>query len=432
MISKNRNLGALTFGLDIGIASVGWAVLGESHIINLGVRCFDKAETAKEGESLNLARRSARLLRRRLRRRAWRLTKLARLLKHEGVILDANLFKRKIEKKDQIPKSSWQLRVDALDRQLTAEEWARVIYHLCKHRGFHWISRAEEKAAEGDSKSENGKVKQGLAGTRKLMSEKNYRTAAEMILTEFPEAQRNKQGDYSKALSRNLLGDEFKILFEMQHRLENPFATKKLETAILGNGDHRNGLFWVQKPALSGSDLLKMLGHCTFEKMEYRAPKASFTAERHVWLTRLNNLRIVVDGTTRPLNELERRIALPMPYQQVGDLTYKQLRAALTKAGYLPDAFRYTGFSYVSSNKVDKKTKDPESAVLVKLPAWQKIRKTLESKNLNSDWQKISTAALNDKSRLFDQIAWVLSVPRRLSGVWVCVDWSLTHTTTLT
>ena len=114
MISKHENLGALTFGLDIGIASVGWAVLGESRIINLGVRCFDKAETAKEGESLNLVRRSARLLRRRLRRRAWRLTKLARLLKHEGVISDGNLFKRKIEKKDQIPKSSWQLRVGSL------------------------------------------------------------------------------------------------------------------------------------------------------------------------------------------------------------------------------------------------------------------------------------------------------------------------------
>ena len=66
---KNKvqnNFGPLTFGLDIGIASVGWAVLGENRIIDLGVRCFDKAETAKEGESLNLARRTARLMRRRL------------------------------------------------------------------------------------------------------------------------------------------------------------------------------------------------------------------------------------------------------------------------------------------------------------------------------------------------------------------------------
>ena len=410
MTSKQENLGALTFGLDIGIASVGWAVLGENRIIDLGVRCFDKAETAKEGESLNLARRTARLLRRRLRRRAWRLTKLARLLKREGLITDANLFKRKIEKNTPALKSSWQLRIDGLDRQLTAEGWARVIYHLCKHRGFHWISRAEEKAAEGDSKSEGGKVKQGLAGTKKLMQEKNYRTAAEMVLTEFPEAQRNKQGDYSKALSRILLGDELKALFEQQRKLGNSFATEKLEADILGNGDRKSGLFWAQNPALAGSDLLKMLGHCTFEKTEYRAPKASFTAERHVWLTRLNNLRIVVDGTTRPLNEAERHIALLMPYQQAGDFTYKQLRTALTKAGYLPESFRYTGLSYASGQKTDEKTKDPESAALVKLPAWQELRKTLEKKELASEWQKISTDALDGKPQQFDQIAWVLSV----------------------
>ncbi len=81
------------FGLDIGIASVGWAVLDEQRIVDLGVRCFDKAETAKEGDPLNLTRRQARLLRRRLYRRAWRLTQLARLLKRDGLIADANFFK---------------------------------------------------------------------------------------------------------------------------------------------------------------------------------------------------------------------------------------------------------------------------------------------------------------------------------------------------
>ncbi|KAF0205888.1 MAG: hypothetical protein FD173_661 [Gallionellaceae bacterium] len=416
MSGKQKNLGALTFGLDIGIASVGWAVLGENRIINLGVRCFDKAETAKEGESLNLARRSARLLRRRLRRRAWRFTKLARLLKREGLIADANLFKLKIEKNTPVPKSSWQLRVDAIDRQLSAEEWARVIYHLCKHRGFHWISRAEEKAAEGD-KGEGGKVKQGLAGTKKLMAEKSYRTAAEMVLKEFPDAQRNKQGDYSKALSRILLGDELKKLFEHQRELSNPLATAQLEAAILGNGDRKSGLFWAQNPTLTGDKLLEMLGYCTFEKNEHRAPKASFTAERHVWLTKLNNLRIVVDGTTRGVNEVERRLALPMPYQQAGDLTYKQLRAALTKAGFLPESFRFTGLSYASGPKADEKAKDPESGVLSKLPAWHELRKILKDAGLESEWQKISTDALEGKPELLDQIAWVLSVYKEDSEV---------------
>ncbi|MFA5242419.1 MAG: type II CRISPR RNA-guided endonuclease Cas9 [Sulfuricella sp.] len=407
MAGKQKNLGALTFGLDIGIASVGWAVLAENRIVDLGVRCFDKAETAKEGESLNLARRAARLLRRRLRRRAWRLTKLARSLKREGLIADGDFFK----KQQPFTQSLWQLRVEALDRRLSDEEWARVIYHLCKHRGFHWISRAEEKAAEGDSKGEGGAVKKGLAGTKKLMQEKSYRTAAEMVIHEFPDAQRNKRGDYSKALSRELLNEEAKKLFQRQRELGNTHASTELETAFLGNGDKKSGLFWAQKPALAGKDLLKMLGHCTFEKEEYRAPKASFTAERHVWLTRLNNLRIVVDGETRPLNEQERLAALPLPYSQASDLTYKQLRNALVKSGYLPDSFRFAGLSYPSKRQEEaEKAKDPEAERLIKLPAWQTLRKTLKDAGLEAEWQQISVAALDGKPELLDQIARVLSV----------------------
>ena len=397
-----------TIGLDIGIASVGWCVLGETHIIDLGVRTFDKAETAKEGESLNLARRSARLMRRRLFRRAWRLKKLARLLKSEGLIADTKIY----QPEHAFTRPIWQLRVDALDRRLSDEEWARVIYHLCKHRGFHWISRAEAKQAEGDSKSEGGKVKQGLAGTAKLMAGKGYRSAAEMVLGEFPEAQRNKQGEYTKALARELLAKELALLFEKQRELGSPHASSTLETAILGNGDKKSGLFWQQKPALAGAHLLKMLGTCTFEKGEYRAPKASFTAERHVWLTRLNNLRIVTDGVTRQLTEQERQLCLPLPYQQAGDLTYKQLGTALTKAGLLEaGSFKFTGLAYpTEARKAEGKAKDPESATLVKIPAWQELRQTLNKAGLDDEWKKLSGDALCGQPEIFDQIAWVLSV----------------------
>jgi CRISPR-associated endonuclease Csn1 len=399
---------SLTIGLDIGIASVGWAVLAPNRIVALGVRAFDKAETAKEGDSLNLVRRMARLMRRRLRRRAWRLKKLARLLKRNGLVDDTQVF----QPIHPFSRSLWRLRVEALDRQLSAEEWARVVYHVCKHRGFHWTSRAEEKQAEEDTKGEGGKVKQGLAGTAKLMKEKHYRTAAEMVLAEFPDAQRNKQGDYGKALARTLLGEELALLFERQRKLENPYAGQELEAAILGGGDRKSGLFWAQKPALAGNDLLKMLGKCTFEKTEYRAPKASFTAERHVWLTRLNNLRIVIDGSTRPLNEQERRIALPLPYQQAGDFTYKQLGSALVKAGCVePDKFKFAGLSYPSEKqKAEDNAKDPEKAALVKLPAWQEIRGTLKKAGLETEWQGMAGAAMDGRPELLDQIAWVLSV----------------------
>ena len=396
----------LTLGLDIGIASVGWAVLSKTRIVDIGVRCFDKAETAKEGESLNLARRHARLLRRRLYRRSWRLTKLGRMLKQEGLIDNAAFFKQQ----PSASISSWQLRAEGLERLLSAQEWARVIYHLCKHRGFHWASKAEEVQAEGDAKGEGGRVKKGLADTAAKMAAKGYRSAAEMVLAEFPHAQRNKRGEYDKALSRVLLDQEFALLFEEQRRLGNPYASAEFEQRVRGNGDRKSGLFWNQKPALAGDDLLKMLGHCTFEKTEFRAPKASFTAERHVWLTRLNNLRLVVDGASRPLTQDERTVALLLPYQ-TEQFKYKTLKTALVKAGHIPDSARFGGLAYPSeAQKETGKTKDPEDQLVVKLPAWHDLRKALSKAGLQDAWQQISVAALDGQPQWLDSIGWVLSV----------------------
>ena len=422
---SDKPTGSLTFGFDIGIASVGWCVLGEKHIVDLGVRCFDKAETAKEGDSLNLARRTARLMRRRLRRRAWRLTKLARLLKREGLIDSIQSIHQ------PATKSPWQLRVEGLDRKLTPEEWARALYHLCKHRGFYWISKAEEKKAEGDTKSESGKVKTALDNTKRQLNEKGYRSAAEMVMGEFFRIAKDDEGkpkldkdgtpifegraknttnDYSKSLSRVLLGDELKKLFEQQREHSNPHATTELEDAILGNGDRKSGLFWEQKPPLTGKKLLDMLGRCTFErsggpdgKGECRAPKASFTAERHVWLTKLNNMKIVVDGTTRRLTPEEIKAVLDLPYRKGTEIKYKQFHTFFVDEGLLPASFTFSGLTS------KKKDKDPLETTLIDMPAWQKLRKAIQ-KELKTEWESMAGAAISGNPEQLDQIARVLSV----------------------
>ena len=80
------------FGLDIGIGSVGWAVLqndsnGEPiRVHDLGVRIFDKAEQPKTGASLALPRREARSARRRLRRHRHRLERIRYLLERSGIM----------------------------------------------------------------------------------------------------------------------------------------------------------------------------------------------------------------------------------------------------------------------------------------------------------------------------------------------------------
>ena len=90
-------------GLDIGIASVGWAVLeNDSHdepfrIIDLGVRIFDTAEQPKTGASLALPRREARSARRRIRRRRDRVLRIKKLFEAEGLI-NIDEFEARYEK----------------------------------------------------------------------------------------------------------------------------------------------------------------------------------------------------------------------------------------------------------------------------------------------------------------------------------------------
>lgn len=69
-------------GLDLGITSVGWAIydVDKSIIDKCGVRLFDAAENPKDKSSLALPRREARGQRRRIRRRAYRIQAIRKLL----------------------------------------------------------------------------------------------------------------------------------------------------------------------------------------------------------------------------------------------------------------------------------------------------------------------------------------------------------------
>ena len=82
-------------------------------------------------------------------------------------------------------------------------------------------------------------ARKGLADTAAKLASKGYRTAAEMVLAEFPHAQRNKRGEYDKALSRVLLDQEFALLFEHQRRLGNAHASADFEARVRGDGRPR-------------------------------------------------------------------------------------------------------------------------------------------------------------------------------------------------
>lgn len=165
-------------GLDIGITSVGWAVLENGledeprRIVDLGVRIFEAAEIPKTGESLAAPRRNARTTRRRLRRRRHRLERIKNLFEKEGIINIDEFMER--YKSRNLP-NVYKLRYEALERKLSNDELAQVLIHIAKHRGFKSTRKAENK------EKENGKVLSATKENKKLMEEKGYRTVGEMI-----------------------------------------------------------------------------------------------------------------------------------------------------------------------------------------------------------------------------------------------------------
>jgi CRISPR-associated endonuclease Csn1 len=372
-----------TLGLDIGNASVGAALLGEKRIVALHVRTFDRAETNDKGESLNKIRRESRSVRRRLRRRAYRKQRLCQLFVQQGLITDPvpDSFAGAV--------SPWLLRADGLDRLLTKQEWAAVLYHIVKHRGFQSTRKSEVRESE-----KAGQMLYGVKQNQILRDDKGYRTVGEMAVRDdrFAQAKRNKGGAYNHTFSRADLEHELSELFEAQRHFCHAHAGKAFEAEV-----HR--WLMVRRPALSGNDLLRMVGKCTFEQGEYRAPKACYTAQRFVWVTTiLNNLRINRQGTIRSLTEEERRLVIDAPFQKTKTkLTYKLLRQLLE----LDKQDRFVGLHYATGSE----KKDPESTALFEAKEFHTLRKAYEKAGLKLEWARDS----QNPQRL-DDLGYALSV----------------------
>lgn len=379
---ENKNLHYI-LGLDLGIASVGWAVVeidkkeNPLRLIDVGVRTFERAETQK-GESLALSRRSARSARRLTQRRVARLKKAKRLLKSENILLSTD---------ERLPHQVWQLRVEGLDRKLERQEWAAVLLHLIKHRGY--LSQRKN-----ESKSENkelGALLSGVASNHELLQQATYRTPAELAVKKFEVEEghiRNQQGAYTHTFSRLDLLAEMELLFSRQQHFGNPFASEKLL-------ENLTALLMWQKRALSGEDILKMLGKCTFED-EYKATKNTYTAERFVWITKLNNLRIQENGLERALSDNERLMLIEQPYEKA-KLTYAQVRSILN----LSDDAIFKGVRYSGEDKKAIETK----TTLMEMKAYHQIRKVLEGNNLKAEW-----VALKANPTLLDEIGTAFSL----------------------
>ena len=368
-------------GLDIGIGSVGWAVLrnqpnGEpDRIQDLGVRIFDKAEQPKTGASLAAPRRDARSARRRLRRHRHRLERIRYLMEQRGIMPVADI--QAMYAAGGFQKSPYQLRAEALDRPLTKEEAVRVLIHLAQRRGYKSNSTAE---AAKDEK-ETGKVKTAIEENRRCMAEHGYRTVGEMMYRDerfwqkHPDGTRyhqtrNKAEDYRFTVERAAIVDEVRQIFAAQRRLGTVWMDEDMETAYLSILESQRS--FDEGPGgdspFSGG-IGERVGACTFEPDEKRAAKATYTFEYFKLLQDLSRMRLTGMGMPPEPLDAAQREALKSAALRSASLSYGQIRKKLN----LDDDVFFHGLYYGEKTKEEaEKRKWPQ------MQSYHKMRTALD------------------------------------------------------
>jgi len=390
-------------GLDIGIASVGSAIIDydkenskNNKIIFSGVRIFTQAENPENGKSLALPRRLSRGARRTTKRKRKRMREIKKLFISYLGLTKENLFISnngedntiyRAKKKSRV--DVWQLRDEALKRVLDDIEFARVLTHIAKRRGYKSNRKVEES---GDK--EGKKVLGAIEENKKLLM--GYETIGEAIYqtTQKSLIRRNREGNYAFSVSRDMLEDEVKAIFEKQRKLGNQQAVEEFEEKYLKS-------FLEQRDFASVDN---MVGMCTFEKSEKRAPKRALSSEEFVTLTQLINTKIVdkndIERSFRQ-EELEKAIVLCKKSEQP---TYLKIKETIG----LADGDYFKGVDFY---EIDKKTGEVTKKVTKFKSAFKgyhELRKVTEKVLSKSHWHNLS-----EDKKLLNEIAKIFSYHKR-------------------
>ncbi|MBR5719142.1 MAG: type II CRISPR RNA-guided endonuclease Cas9 [Clostridia bacterium] len=356
-------------GLDIGIASVGWATVALDDedrpfgIIGMGSRVFDAAEQPKTGASLAAPRREARSARRRLRRHRHRNERIRMLLLRERVLSEeqlAHLFDGQLS-------DIYALRVRALDELVSDEELARILIHISQRRGFKSNRKTE-------TSKEDGELLTAVNANKERMKQNCYRTVAEMYLKDaaYREHRRNKGGKYISTVSRDMVEEEVHQIFAAQRKFGNPIAAEELEATyveiLLSQRSFDEGP--GEGSPYAGNQIERMIGNCPFEPGELRAAKASYSFELFSLLEAVNHIRIVTNKTSFPLTREQRERLIALAHK-TADLNYAKIRKELALSD--GQTFNMVSYSKVSTpEEAEKKTK------FLHLKAYHEMRKAFE------------------------------------------------------
>ena len=338
-------------GLDIGSASLGWALIDipdgvPSGVIAAGVRVFDPGVDGNidsgQDESRNKVRRDARLARRQFYRRARRCQNLFALLQGAGLLppAPASFVGSKAASRDRLLaeldreiRSRWAsegiggepagaptardhllpylLRARALDQPLRPFELGRALYHLSQRRGFKSNRKAPPKKDE-----EAGQVAEFTSRLAAQMKETGARTLAEYFLKLDPTQERIRGS--GRWTQRAWLADEFDRIWSSQAPHHPRVLTEEFRKAVHKTIFSQRPLKWKRST----------IGDCDLEPGRKRAPWACLAAQRFRILQKVNDIRILKDGADHRGITPEERAKVVVALED-GDQSLTSLRRLL-------------------------------------------------------------------------------------------------------
>lgn len=315
-----------TLGLDLGSNSIGWALVetdpGEKgRIVATGVRIFPEGvdrDTKGTEVSKSEGRRIARGMRRQIARRARRRRNLRRALVQSGLLPQLALAKRDDpvrvawEKEQHQACSPYDLRVRALQEELSPYELGRIFLHLAQRRGF-LSNRKGDRAKKKEASDLLKKISQlaedmgddtlGVHLAKQIQADSFSRvrgkhTRRDMLIGEFDRIWEAQAKYHPQLLTE-------KLKYGEAGRLTYPVAPKGVGKGSLLERFGIFGIIFFQRPMYWPKSVV---GQCEQEPKQKRCPRADRRAQRFRLLHEVNNLRILDanQADERPLTAEER------------------------------------------------------------------------------------------------------------------------------
>ena len=301
----------LVLGLDIGIGSVGVGILNKvtGEIIHKNSRIFPAAQAEN-----NVERRTNRQGRRLTRRKKHRRVRLNHLFEEGGLITDFT--------KVSINLNPYQLRVKGLTDELSNEELFIALKNMVKHRGISYLDDASDdgNSSAGDYaqivKENSKQLETKTPGQIQLERYQKYG----QLRGDFTVEEDGKKHRLINVFPTSAYRAEALRILQTQREF-NPQITDEFINSYLqiltgkrkyyhGPGNEKSrtdyGRYTTKKDSEDEYITLDnifgiLIGKCTFYPEEYRAAKASYTAQEFNLLNDLNNLTVPTE--TKKLSE---------------------------------------------------------------------------------------------------------------------------------